>query len=88
MLFIWGPWRIVPVSITSLSITETEYDQILNPIRAEIQVQLQILTPSQLADQTIALGAYQYSEGVKEVMAALNLANAAQLGISSLLSFA
>jgi hypothetical protein len=87
VLFIWGPYRIVPVNINSLSITETEYDQLLNPIRAEISVSLQILTPSQLAGQKIGIGAYKYSEGVKEVMAALNLANAAQLGISSILSF-
>ena len=87
VLFIWGPYRIVPVNINSLSVTETEYDQLLNPIRAEISVSLQILTPSQLAGQTIGIGAYKYSEGVKEVMAALNLANAAQLGISSVLSF-
>jgi Contractile injection system tube protein len=88
VLFIWGPYRIVPVTITSLSITETEYDQLLNPIRAEVSAQLQILTPSDLADdEKIGRGAYKYSEGVKEVMAALNLANAAQLGISSILSF-
>ncbi len=86
VLFFWGAFRIVPVSITSMSITETEYDTLLNPVRAEISVSLQVLTPSQLAtDDTLALGAYKYSQGVKEVMAALNLANSAQLGISGVL---
>ena len=83
VLFIWGPYRIVPVRISALSIAETEYDQLLNPIRAEINVSLEILTPSQLADEQVGLGAYKYSEGVKEVMAALNLANAAQIGVST-----
>jgi hypothetical protein len=88
VLFIWGPYRIVPVIIESLSVTETEYDQVLNPIRAEIAVSMRILTPSELTkDEKIGKGAYAYSEGVKEVMAALNLANAAQLGITSVLSF-
>jgi hypothetical protein len=86
VLFFWGAYRIVPVSITSMRITETEYDTLLNPVRAEISVSLQVLTPSQLAtDDTLALGAYKYSQGVKEVMAALNLANSAQLGISGVL---
>lgn len=87
VLFFWGPLRILPVSVTSLSITETEYDPLLNPVRAEVTVSLEVLTPSQLAkDATLALGAYKYSQGVKEVMAVLNLANAAQLGVSASLS--
>jgi len=87
VLFFWGPFRILPVAITSLSITETEYDTLLNPIRADVSVNLQVLIPTQLAGDTLAQGAYKYSQGVKEVMAALNLANAAQIGVSSILSF-
>jgi Contractile injection system tube protein len=83
ILFFWGPFRIMPVTINSLSIAETEYDQLLNPIRAEVTVSLRVLTPGQLAkDATFAQGAYKYSQGVKEVMAALNLANTAAMGIS------
>ena len=87
VLFFWGPFRIVPVAITSLTITETEYDTLLNPVRADISVSLQVLIPSQLAGDTIANGAYKYSQGVKEVMAALNTANAVQFGVSSAISF-
>lgn len=87
ILFFWGPFRILPVNITSLSITETEYDPLLNPVRAEVTVNLQVLTPTQIAkDATFAQGAYKYSQGVKEVMAALNLANALPLGVSASLS--
>jgi hypothetical protein len=87
VLFFWGPFRILPTSITSLSITETEYSPLLIPIRAEVSVNLQVLTPSQLAkDATFARGAYKYSQGVKEVMAALNLANAVDFGVSASLS--
>jgi hypothetical protein len=83
VLFFWGPLRIFPVNVTSLSITETDYDPLLNPVRAEVAVNLQVLTTSQIdPGATIARGAYKYSQGVKEVMAALNLANAVQLGVS------
>jgi hypothetical protein len=83
-LFFWGPFRLFPVEITSLSITETEYSPLLIPIRAEVSVSLQVLTPSQLqADDAIARGAYKYSQGVKQAMAALNLANAVDFGVSA-----
>lgn len=85
VLFVWGPFRIFPVNITSLSIVENRYDRLLNPLRAEVTVNVQVLTPSQLAkDATFARGAYSYSQGVKEVMAALNLANAVEIGVSAL----
>jgi Contractile injection system tube protein len=70
VLFFWGPLRIFPVNVTSLSITETEYDPLLNPVRAEVAVNLQVVTQG----PAIVRGAYKYSQGVKEVMAALNLA--------------
>jgi|SRR5271167_686893 len=87
VLFFWGPWRILPVAITSLSVTETEYDTLLNPVRADVSVSLQVLQPSQLAGDTLGNAAYNYSAGVKQVMAALNLAYAAQFGVSASLSF-
>jgi len=88
VLFFWGPLRILPVNVTSLSINEMLYDSLLNPIRAEVTVNIEVLTPDQIGDKdTLALGAYTYSEGVKEVMAALNLANAVDIGVSASLSF-
>jgi hypothetical protein len=86
VFFFWGPFRILPVSVKSLGITETEYDPLLNPVRAEVAVELDVLTPFQLGDAKVAIGAYRYTQGVKEVMAALNLANAAQLGFSTSVS--
>jgi hypothetical protein len=88
VLFFWGPFRLWPVTVNSLSVIETEYNQLLVPIRAEVNVSLQVLTPSQLGDAQLPVGAYNYSQKVKEVMAALNLANAAALGISASFSLA
>ncbi|MEB3294573.1 MAG: hypothetical protein VKJ24_15560 [Synechococcales bacterium] len=39
----WGLKRIVPVQLTSLSITEEAYDTTLNPIRAKVSLGLRIL---------------------------------------------
>ena len=88
VLFFWGVHRIVPVNVTSLSVQETEYDQLLNPIRAEVSVSLDIVTPSQLpTDATFARGAYKYTQARKELMAALNLANPPDILIKTLTSF-
>jgi hypothetical protein len=78
VLFFWGPFRLLPVTITSLYVQENEYDQLLNPIRVEVSVSLQVLTPVRLAqDATFERGAYQYTQTVREAMAVLNLANVA-----------
>ena len=83
VLFIWGPGRIVPVRVTNLTITERLYDPFLNPIHAEAQLGLRVLTPEELLYVTgplkqVAKGAYLYSQGLREVLALANLANAAE----------
>jgi hypothetical protein len=84
VLFFWGPFRILPVSLDTLTVTETAYDTLLNPTRAEVAVSLQALAPGQLGPKdALARGAYKYTEGVKEVMAALNLADAAASGFKT-----
>jgi hypothetical protein len=85
VLFFWGAYRILPVAISSLTITETEYDPLLNPVRADVSVGLQVLIPQQLAGDKLGRGAYRYTQGVKEVMAALHQANTAWPGGSSIL---
>jgi hypothetical protein len=86
-LFFWGPLRILPIAFTSLSVTETEYDTLLNPVRADVSVNLEVLQQNQLAGDALGNAAYKYSMGVKQAMAALNLAYAVQFGVSSSLSF-
>lgn len=43
MLFVWSRERIVPVRMTSLSITEEAFDPNLNPIRAKVSLGLRVL---------------------------------------------
>jgi hypothetical protein len=88
VLFFWGRQRILPVTVTSLSISETEYDQLLNPIRAEVSVSLSVLTSSDLGEsRQLQIGAYRYTQKAKEVMAALNLASPPDLLTKTLTAF-
>ena len=48
VLFVWGRKRILPVRVTTLTITETLYDTNLNPTHAEAVIGLRVLTPTQL----------------------------------------
>jgi hypothetical protein len=85
-LFIWGAGRIVPVRVTGLTITEKLYDSTLNPIHAEAQISLRVLTPAELvaasADDDVlgnlATIAYTYTLTLRQALAVANLANAAE----------
>ena len=82
VLFVWGPQRIVPVRVTQLSITERLYNSLLNPVHAEAQIQLRVLTPDELAAvqgpmREVANIAYVYTQGLRQLQATANLADAA-----------
>ena len=44
VLFVWGRGRVLPVRVTSLSVTEKLYDLNLNPTHAEAQIELRVLS--------------------------------------------
>jgi hypothetical protein len=48
VLLVWGPLRVVPVRVESVSITEEAFDQLLNPIRAKVELGLRTLTDREL----------------------------------------
>lgn len=48
VLFIWSKNRVVPVQLTTFSITEEAFDANLNPIRAKINLSMKVLTVSDL----------------------------------------
>lgn len=48
VLLVWGPLRVVPVRVESVSVTEQAFDQLLNPIRASVQLGLRTLTEKEL----------------------------------------
>lgn len=78
ILFIWGPTRVLPVTIDSMTIAEQEYDFLLNPVRAEVDITLSVIAIDQCSDDVLAKGALEYSTLAKEAMAIANLANTAE----------
>jgi len=77
-LFIWGLTRVLPVTIDSMTITELEYDALLNPLRAEVDLQLTVIAVDQCSDDVLAKGALEYTTIAKEAQAMANLANTAE----------
>jgi hypothetical protein len=85
VLFFWGPGRIVPVRITSLSIEEQEYSAALYPIRAKATLGLRVLDEDHLlnleltgggsAAVELAKACYTFTRAQKEALATANLAN-------------
>jgi hypothetical protein len=75
ILFIWGPFRLLPVAIESMNITELQYDFLLNPTQADVDISLSVIPLDDSSDDTLGKGALEYSNTVKEAQAILNLAN-------------
>jgi hypothetical protein len=48
-LFVWGPYRVVPVRIVGLNISESLFDPNLSPIMATVQVTLVVTPPGDAA---------------------------------------
>lgn len=80
VLFVWGPGRIVPVRVTSLTITEKLYDALLNPTKAEAQISLRVLTREELQASTgllsgVSKTASTYTQALRQALALANLVN-------------
>jgi hypothetical protein len=84
VLFVWGPWRVIPVNVTSVSVVEQDFDPLLNPIRAEVTVSLRVISKDDLDKDSFAYGAYVWTQANREVNAALNIANTVQLAAGML----
>ena len=69
---------MLPVTIDSMSSTELEYDALLNPLRAEVDIALSVIAVDDLSDDTLAKGALEFSSIAKEAQAMANLANTAE----------
>lgn len=70
-LFIWGVKRIVPVRLTTFSITEEAFDTSLNPIRAKVNLGLRVLTYQDLGLASVGGALFMAHQIMKEVMATI-----------------
>jgi len=71
-LFIWGPKRVVPVRLTTFTITEEAYDVSLNPIRAKVALGLRVLSYNDFPLTHPGYSLFLAHQVVKEAMATLN----------------
>lgn len=77
-LFVWGAQRVLPVRLTSFSITEEAYDPELNPIRAKVELSLLVLSYDDLKLTHPGYGLFLAHQIAKEVMATTHMATSAQ----------
>lgn len=83
-LFAWGPARVVPVAVQSMSITEEMHDVNLNPIRAKVSLSLRVLTYDDLPVTHPGYSVFLAHQVIKETFATLgsldNLTSLAETG--------
>jgi hypothetical protein len=77
-LFIWGPFRVLPVRLQSLSITEEAFDGLLNPIRAKVDLSLQVLSYYDLKVTHPGFSLFMIHQIAKEALATTNVFNSVQ----------
>lgn len=90
VLFVWGPGLILPVRLDSMSVEEEAFSPTLFPIRAKVDVDLRVLTPEEIekpvgkpngelsASKKLAVKAWQFTHGQRELLARANLANSGE----------
>jgi Contractile injection system tube protein len=69
VFFWWGEYRILPVKITQMTINETEFSPELSPIRAEVNLEMEVLVPGSKSDKRIK-SSYKYVQDEKSHQAA------------------
>lgn len=69
VLLNWDDTRVVPVMITSFTLTEQEFDTRLHPIRAKIDLGFQVLTYVDLRNSSTGIDAFVSYQKEKERLA-------------------
>ena len=70
-LFIWGPKRVLPVRLTSFTITEEAHDPSLNPIRAKVSLELRVLSYSDFSVTHPGYALFLSHQIIKETFAVI-----------------
>jgi hypothetical protein len=76
-LLVWGPRRVLPVRLTGFNVTEEAFDPLLNPIRAKVDLTLQVLSYHDLKLSNRGYHFFMAHQIAKEVSALANLASGA-----------
>jgi hypothetical protein len=84
-VLVWGARRVVPVRVTSLSITEEAFDPALHPIRAKASIECKVLSTSDLPFAHLGTGLYIAYRQATERFAAMTGSTSVQpLGLAHL----
>jgi hypothetical protein len=67
-LFAWGQNRVAPVRLTGIEITEEQFDQQLNPIRAKVALSMRVLNVNDVGFLTPAGAMYMAYQIGKETI--------------------
>ncbi|MGJ8616713.1 MAG: hypothetical protein ACSHWS_07700 [Sulfitobacter sp.] len=89
VLMILGPGIIYPVRITSFGVEQKEFNTLLYPIQATVQIEVAVLTPdtfkcSENPAASTAMATYNFTKHQEDMLATLNLANSAQTIVGNL----
>jgi hypothetical protein len=80
VLLVWGPGRVTPVRVKTLTVRETAFDELLNPIHATADLGLTVLREVDLdAGETAARGAARLYRLQRELRAVLQLPQTLEL---------
>lgn len=71
-LFVWGVKRVLPVRLTSFSITEQAFDPNLNPILAKVSLGMRVLNYMDLGLLSVGGALFMAHQVAKEVMATIS----------------
>lgn len=71
VLFSWGPDRLIPVMLQSLTITEEAFDANLNPVRATVALEMRVLNSNDVSPDSRAYGYFMTYLKKKEQLASL-----------------
>ena len=69
VLFIWGRRRVLPVRITAMTVNETRFNAELNPLRAEIDVSLEVLAEVDAKDNKAVQDALAFTGSKRRELA-------------------
>jgi hypothetical protein len=71
-VFVWGAQRVLPVRLTGFSITEQAYDAFLNPILAQVDLTLTVLSYADLRSSDPGYTLFLAYQIAKESLASRN----------------
>lgn len=77
IILAWGGYRVVPVRITSMSITEEVHDTKLNPIQAKVELNMTVLNYNDFSITHVGYSMFLSHQIVKETLAMVGVISSA-----------